>query len=82
MVDGKFRRESLGLDPATPAGKKGPNYSHYHKEGNTVSLHPNPGYFMKHAINGYLSSNLRREQIKFWYASGALKFREIISFHP
>jgi hypothetical protein len=37
---GKFQ-ETLRIDPATPAGKKGPNYSHYHKGGKGKHYSPN-----------------------------------------
>ncbi len=42
MVDGKFQ-EKLRIDPATPPGKKGPNYSHYHKDGKRPHYSPRPG---------------------------------------
>lgn len=42
MVDGKFQ-ERLRIDPATPPGKKGPNYSHYHKDGKRPHYSPRPG---------------------------------------
>ena len=42
MVDGKFQ-EKLRIDPATPPGKKGPNYSHYHKDGKSTHYSPKPG---------------------------------------
>ncbi len=48
IVNGKFQ-ERLRIDPATPPGAKGPNYSHYHR--NAKSKHysprpedPNPGF--------------------------------------
>ncbi len=41
MVDGKFQ-EKLRIDPATPPGKKGPNYSHYHKDGKRPHYSPKP----------------------------------------
>ena len=40
MENGKFK-ETLRVDPATPAGKKGPNYSHYHKNGKGAHYSPN-----------------------------------------
>ena len=40
MEGGKFS-ESLRVDPATPPGKKGPNYSHYHKNGKGKHYSPN-----------------------------------------
>ena len=42
MVNGKFK-EKLRIDPATPPGKKGPNYSHYHKDGKKPHYSPRPG---------------------------------------
>ena len=42
IVNGKFR-ERLRIDPATPPGKKGPNYSHYHLEGKDTHYSPNLG---------------------------------------
>jgi len=32
IVNGKFK-ERLRIDPPTPSGQKGPNYSHYHNNG-------------------------------------------------
>jgi hypothetical protein len=48
IVDGKYK-ERLRIDPATPKGQKGPNYSHYHKNGKTAHYSPkagdnNPGF--------------------------------------
>ncbi len=31
------------IDPATPPGKKGPNYTHYHKDGKKPHYSPRPG---------------------------------------
>ena len=42
MVDGKFK-ERLRIDPATPPGQKGPNTSHYHKDGKGTHFSPAPG---------------------------------------
>jgi hypothetical protein len=42
VVDGKFK-ERLRIDPATPPGQKGPNYSHYHKNGKGTHYSPRPG---------------------------------------
>jgi RHS repeat-associated protein len=42
LADGKFK-ERLRIDPATPAGQKGPNYSHYHLEGKGPHYSPRPG---------------------------------------
>ena len=39
IVDGKFK-ERLRIDPATPPGEKGPNYSHYHKNGKGTHYSP------------------------------------------
>ena len=39
---GKFI-ERLRIDPPTPPGTKGPNYSHYHKNGKTRHYSPRPG---------------------------------------
>ena len=41
-ITGKFK-EKLRIDPATPTGKKGPDYSHYHIDGGVehFSLRPN-----------------------------------------
>jgi len=41
-VDGKFQ-EKIRIDTATPPGKKGPNYSHYHKDGKRPHYSPRPG---------------------------------------
>ena len=40
MENGKFK-ETLRIDPATPVNKKGPNYSHYHKDGKKDHYSPN-----------------------------------------
>ncbi len=42
MEDGRFR-ERIRIDPATPPGKKGPDYSHYHKNGKGTHYSPRPG---------------------------------------
>jgi len=42
MVNGKFK-ERLRIDPATPPGKKGPNYPRYHKNGKGKHYSPRPG---------------------------------------
>ena len=47
-VNGRFK-EKLRIDPATLPGKKGPNYSHYHKNGKRTHYSPrqgdrNPGF--------------------------------------
>ncbi|MGI9344635.1 MAG: hypothetical protein ACR2PW_00015, partial [Gammaproteobacteria bacterium] len=42
IVNGKFK-EKLRIDPATPAGQKGPNYSHYHKNGKGKHYSPKEG---------------------------------------
>ncbi len=42
IVDDKFK-EKLRIDPATPPGQKGPNYSHYHKDGKGKHYSPRPG---------------------------------------
>jgi hypothetical protein len=42
VSDGKFR-ERLRIDPPTPAGQKGPNYSHYHLDGKGKHYSPRPG---------------------------------------
>ncbi|MCB9654800.1 MAG: hypothetical protein H6729_11790 [Deltaproteobacteria bacterium] len=42
MVDGKFK-ERLRIDPATPPGRKGPNHSHYHRDGKGTHYSPAPG---------------------------------------
>ena len=34
--------EKLRIDPPTPTGKKGPEYSHYHLDGGKEHLSPNP----------------------------------------
>jgi hypothetical protein len=41
IVDGKFR-ERLRIDPPTPPGQKGPNYSHYHLDGKGTHYSPKP----------------------------------------
>ena len=41
-VNGRFK-EKLRIDPATLPGKKGPNYSHYHKNGKRAHYSPRPG---------------------------------------
>lgn len=46
IIEGKFN-EKLRIDPATPPGKKGPNYSHYHLNNNGTHYSPNskdPGF--------------------------------------
>ncbi|MBA3462798.1 MAG: VCBS repeat-containing protein [Deltaproteobacteria bacterium] len=42
IVDGKFV-ERLRIDPPTPPGTKGPNYSHYHLDGGRTHYSPRPG---------------------------------------
>ena len=42
VVDGKFV-ERLRIDPATPPGMKGPNYSHYHNDNGRGHYSPRPG---------------------------------------
>jgi hypothetical protein len=42
IVNGKFK-ERLCIDTATPPGIKGPNYSHYHKEGKGAHYSPSNG---------------------------------------
>ncbi len=42
IVDGKYK-ERLRIDPATPLGQKGPNYSHYHKNGKGKHYSPKEG---------------------------------------
>ncbi|WP_439529142.1 hypothetical protein [Pannonibacter sp.] len=42
VVDGKFK-ERLRIDPPTPPGQKGPNYSHYHRDGKGTHYSPRPG---------------------------------------
>ncbi len=42
IVDGKFK-ERLRIDPPTPPGQKGPNYSHYHKNGKGKHYSPREG---------------------------------------
>jgi len=37
MQDGKFV-EKLRIDPATPAGRKGPGFSHHHLNGSSEHL--------------------------------------------
>lgn len=41
-VDAKFK-ERLRIDPPTPTGQKGPNYSHYHLDGKGTHYSPRPG---------------------------------------
>lgn len=41
-VTGKYK-EVIRIDPATPHGKKGPQYSHYHINGEHEHLSPRPG---------------------------------------
>ncbi len=48
IINGKYK-ERLRIDPATPPGQKGPNYSHYHKNGKGKHYSPrksdkNPGF--------------------------------------
>ena len=42
IVNGKFK-ELLRIDPPTIPGQKGPNYSHYHKNGKGTHYSPRPG---------------------------------------
>ena len=42
MKEGKFQ-EKLRIDPATPPGKKGPNYSHYHLDNRSPHYAPGLG---------------------------------------
>jgi RHS repeat-associated protein len=42
IVNSKFK-ERLRIDPATPPSMKGPNYSHYHKEGKGAHYSPANG---------------------------------------
>ncbi len=42
VVDGKFK-ERLRIDPPTPSGQKGPDYSHYHLDGKGTHYSPRPG---------------------------------------
>jgi len=42
IVNGKFK-ERLRIDPPTPPNQKGPNYSHYHKNGKGTHYSPRPG---------------------------------------
>ncbi len=35
--------EELRIDPATPKGYKGPDYSHYHIDGGSEHYSPRPG---------------------------------------
>jgi hypothetical protein len=42
IESGKFR-ERLRIDPATPPGQKGPNYSHYHLDGRGSHYSPGTG---------------------------------------
>jgi len=41
-VNGKYK-ERLRIDPPTEKGKKGPDHSHYHKNGKGKHYSPNPG---------------------------------------
>jgi RHS repeat-associated protein len=41
IKNGKFK-ERLRIDPETPKGKKGPDYSHYHKDGRGQHYSPLP----------------------------------------
>ena len=41
-VTGKYK-EVIRIDPATPLGKKGPQYSHYHINGEHEHFSPRPG---------------------------------------
>ena len=41
-VNGKFK-ERLRIDPPTRPGQKGPNYSHYHKNGKGTHYSPRQG---------------------------------------
>jgi RHS repeat-associated protein len=42
VVEGKFK-ERLRIDSPTPPGQKGPNYSHYHRDGKGTHYSPRPG---------------------------------------
>ncbi|MFY0582088.1 RHS repeat domain-containing protein [Cystobacter fuscus] len=42
IVNGKFK-ERLRIDPPTPPGQKGPNTSHYHRDGKGTHYSPAPG---------------------------------------
>lgn len=42
IENGKFK-EHLRIDPATPAGRKGPNRSHYHLNGKGKHCSPAKG---------------------------------------
>jgi RHS repeat-associated protein len=42
IVNAKYV-EKLRIDPATPPGMKGPNYSHYHLDGEGTHYSPRPG---------------------------------------
>ena len=42
IENGKFV-ETLRIDPATPTGFKGPEYSHYHLDGGKTHFSPRPG---------------------------------------
>ncbi len=42
IVNGKYV-EKLRIDPATPPGMKGPNYSHYHLDGKGTHYSSRPG---------------------------------------
>lgn len=46
IVNGKFR-ERLRIDPATPPGMSGPNYSHYHLDGKGTHYSPRPGHLIQ-----------------------------------
>ena len=41
VVEEKFK-ERLRIDPPTPPGQKGPNYSHYHLDGKGAHYSPRP----------------------------------------
>ncbi len=42
LINGRFR-ERIRIDQATPAGLKGPNYSHYHLDGRGDHYSPSYG---------------------------------------
>ena len=42
VVEGRFK-ERLRIDPPTPPGQKGPNYSHYHRDSKGTHYSPKPG---------------------------------------
>jgi hypothetical protein len=42
IVNGRFR-ERIRIDPPTPPGTSGPNYSHYHLNGSKTHHAPRPG---------------------------------------